>query len=83
LPRAYSGHNAYGGRGPPPEQSGPVVVVGVPSRLVSAYLRNCAVAGRIANRAHVENQEQGRPVMVCAGPLTSWAQAWPALRRLD
>lgn len=83
LPRAYSGHNAYGNWGPPPEESGPVVVVGIPGRLLNAELRNCAVAARITNRAHVDNDEQGNAVMVCDGPQTSWAQAWPALRHLD
>jgi len=82
LPHPYSGHNAYGGWGPPPEGSGPVVAVGVPPRLLAAVLHGCTEAGRISNRAGVANQEQGEPVMVCDAPQVSWSQAWRALRRL-
>jgi hypothetical protein len=82
LPRAYSGHNAYGDWGPPPDGSSPVIAVGLRPREIAAHLRGCTVAARIDNRAGVENAEQGKPVMVCRGPRGTWAQHWPALRHL-
>ncbi len=82
LPRAYSGHNAYGSWGPPPDGSGPVVVVGLRPRTMAAHLRDCAVAARIDNPAGIDNAEQDRPVMVCSGPRRSWSIEWPGLRHL-
>ena len=82
LPPVYSGHNAYADWGPPPAGSEPVIVVGLPPGELAEHLRGCRVAARIDNRAGIENEEQGRVVMVCAGPRGSWASRWPGLRRL-
>jgi 4-amino-4-deoxy-L-arabinose transferase-like glycosyltransferase len=80
LPRAYSGHNAYGDWGPPPDGRGPVIAVGLRPREIAAYLRDCTLAARIDNRAGVENAEQGKAVMICRGPRRPWRRQWPALR---
>jgi 4-amino-4-deoxy-L-arabinose transferase-like glycosyltransferase len=82
LPRAYSGHNAYGDWGQPPGGGGPVIAVGLHPRELAAHLRDCRVAARIHNRAGVDNDEEGRPVMVCRGPRRPWSDEWPALRQL-
>jgi Dolichyl-phosphate-mannose-protein mannosyltransferase len=81
LPRAYSGHNAYGDWGPPPDGSAPVVAVGLRPRDL-AHLRGCAITARIDNPAGVDNEEQGRPVAICRGPRRDWSREWPALRHL-
>jgi hypothetical protein len=93
LPRAYSGHNAYGDWGPPPDGSAPVIAIGLdprespvaPARAgagLGEQLRDCTVVARIDNSAGVENQEQGTRVFVCRGPRRPWSQAWTALRHL-
>jgi 4-amino-4-deoxy-L-arabinose transferase-like glycosyltransferase len=92
LPRAYSGHNAYGDWGPPPEGSGPVIAIGLDSRdsrVASAgesagpgELAGCRLATTIDNEAGVDNDEQGVRILVCAGPRRSWSEAWPELRTL-
>jgi Dolichyl-phosphate-mannose-protein mannosyltransferase len=92
LPNAYSGHNAYGDWGPPPDGSGPVITVGleapgsrvVPARagVPGAELRDCDVVARIDNDAGVDNEERGRRVLVCREPRRPWSRIWPALRRL-
>jgi 4-amino-4-deoxy-L-arabinose transferase-like glycosyltransferase len=82
LPRAYSGHNAYGDWGPPPDGSGPVIAVGVDPHDLAAHLHDCRVVARIDNDAGVDNEEQGEAVMVCRGPRRPWSQQWPALRNL-
>lgn len=79
LPHAYSGHNAYGDWGPPPNGSAPVITVGY--NLVP-HLRGCTVAARIDNHAGVDNDERGAPVMICQGPRRPWSREWPALRHL-
>jgi 4-amino-4-deoxy-L-arabinose transferase-like glycosyltransferase len=81
LPAAYSGHNAYGYWRRPPDGSAPVIAVGLdPGE--TAQLRGCTVAARIDNRAGVENEERGAPVLVCRRPRRPWSQEWPALRHL-
>jgi 4-amino-4-deoxy-L-arabinose transferase-like glycosyltransferase len=82
LPRAYSGHNAYGDWGPPPDGAAPVIAIGLRQGEVAAHLRGCRVAARIDNRAGVENEERGKAVMICRGPRRSWSREWPGLRHL-
>lgn len=81
LPGAYSGHNAYGDWGPPPDSAAPVIAVGLRGGDL-AHLRDCKLAARIDNRDGVDNQERGAAVMVCSGPRRPWSQEWPALRHL-
>ena len=80
LPRAHSGHNAYGDWGPPPGDGAPVIVVGLSPSEMATHLRDCRVVARIDNSAGVDNEEQGRPVMVCSGPTRPWSEEWPELR---
>jgi len=82
LPHAYSGHNAYGEWGPPPDGSAPVVAIGLPAREVTEYLTGCRTATRIGNRADVDNDERGEPVIVCRGPRRPWSEEWRGLRQL-
>jgi 4-amino-4-deoxy-L-arabinose transferase-like glycosyltransferase len=82
LPHAYSGHNAYGTWGPPPERRALVIVVGFGPGQLAAHLRGCVIAAQITNTARVDNDERGQIVAVCQGPRGSWAQQWPALRHL-
>jgi hypothetical protein len=82
LPRVYSGHNAYAGWGRPPDGAAPVIAVGLDGADLSEHLRGCRLVARIDNDAGVENEEQGRPVSVCAGPRRPWAVEWPRMRRL-
>jgi hypothetical protein len=82
LPRAYSGHNAYGDWGPPPDGGAPVVGVGLRGAELAAHLRGCRVAARIGNRAGVDNDERGKAVVICRGPRRSWSREWPGLRHL-
>ncbi len=81
LPGAYSGHNAFGYWGPPPDRRGAVVTVGLgPSQL--ERFRGCRPAAVVGNSAGVDNDENGEPVDRCDGPRGSWSQVWPKLRRL-
>lgn len=77
----YSGHNGFGDWGPPPEGSGPVVVLGY--RDPSTDFSGCSPAGRVRNSAGAANEEEGGTVWVCEGPIGGWAAGWPRLRHLD
>jgi 4-amino-4-deoxy-L-arabinose transferase-like glycosyltransferase len=81
LPHAYSGHNAFGEWGPPRDARGPVIAVGL-SQSDLTRLGGCHPAARIHNDEDVDNDEDGTPVLVCAGPRQPWSEEWPALRHL-
>jgi 4-amino-4-deoxy-L-arabinose transferase-like glycosyltransferase len=79
LPKPYSGHMSYADWGPPPDtMTGPVVLVGRPR---DAAFTGCQVIARNDNSAGVDNEEQGAPIALCAGPVAPWSQVWPQLRR--
>jgi 4-amino-4-deoxy-L-arabinose transferase-like glycosyltransferase len=82
LPQAYSGHNAYGDWGPPPDGSAPVIAIGLHPRDIAAHLRGCRVAAHVDNDAGVDNSEQGRTITICRAPRHPWAQEWSMLRHL-
>jgi hypothetical protein len=83
LPAVYSGHNALYSLGPPPASATTVVVVGAMLDAVRPYFASCTVADRLDNRVNVENEEQGKPIAVCTGRISSWDGIWPTLRHLD
>lgn len=83
LPHAYSGHNALGDEGPPPETATTVVWVGGMMKWVAPHFRACRTVTTLDNGVGVDNEEQGRPVAICRGPIGGWAAVWPALRHLD
>ena len=83
IPPVYSGHNAYGWWGPPPGSSNPVVVVGYGDQAeLSRRFTGCTLLARVDTGYGVENDEQGAPVTLCAGPVTPWPTIWPAIRHL-
>jgi len=83
LPEAYSGHNGYGEWQKPPGARGPVILIGFAD---GAYrdrrFRGCTPAGDIETEPPVDNEEDGTPMWICAGPRKPWRELWPSLRRL-
>ncbi len=77
LPQPFSGHMSYYDWGPPADSfTGSVVLVG---SLDTAFFRSCT---RVAEHVSVvDNDEDGTPVVVCAGPVRPWSELWPLLRR--
>lgn len=81
LPQAYSGHNAFGYWGPPPDRPGAVVTVGLSARQLNDF-RGCRLAAHIDNSAGIDNDERGEAVDQCAGPRAAWSTLWSKLRHL-
>lgn len=79
LPSAYSGHNAFGDWGPPPDRPARVITIGEGLR---RHLRGCRTAARVSNQAGIDNDENGAPIMICTGPRTTWSQEWPSIKVL-
>jgi hypothetical protein len=77
----FSGHNAFGAWGPPPEEAHPVMVIGLTDP--GANFADCRVAAMINNDAGADNEERGRPIWICAAPQGGWAEQWSRLVHLD
>jgi 4-amino-4-deoxy-L-arabinose transferase-like glycosyltransferase len=82
LPYAYSGLNAFGYWGPPPQTASWVIVVsegGPPVPL----LRQCRYVRRVTNSSDVDNEEsQFAAIYVYRAPAAGWAATWPRFTRL-
>ncbi|MGH3623515.1 MAG: glycosyltransferase family 39 protein [Sciscionella sp.] len=84
LPKPYSGHMSYADWGPPPDRmTGPVVLVGAfgDGSAVRRTITDCRVVAVNDNGIGLNNEEQGTPVALCAGPVAPWSRIWPDLRR--
>ena len=81
LPRAYSAHNAFARFGIPPDDDGPVIVLGYQNP--STDFSGCRIAATIDNGADVDNEEQGGSVFVCTKPRVRWAVLWNQIDHLD
>ncbi len=80
LPSAVAAGATVTITGLPPDTVAPVIVVGLARDEAGRYFKGCTVAARITNRANVRNEERGKAVMVCAGPVRPWSVEWPSLR---
>lgn len=78
----YSGHNAYGGWGPPPATADVAIVVGYPSAVLAGWFDEVRVVGHVDDGVGLDNDEQGATVAQVRGPRGGWAALWPTLRHL-
>lgn len=82
LPRAYSGHNAYGWWGPPPD--GGRAVVAVAEDGPPRALTRCRMVTPVRNDEGVRNEETERAaIYLCAPPPSGWGAVWPTIRHLS
>ena len=77
----YSGHNGWRNWGPPPDGTGPVVVVFYRDPAVD--FTGCERATTLHNDVGIDNEEEGQGVWVCDGPIGSWSQRWDELSHYD
>ena len=82
LAPAHSGHNAYWEWGPPPEEAGTLIVVGLDEADLRRWFGAVELAARIDNGVGVENDEQGEPVWLVRERRIPWSQLWPRLREV-
>ncbi|AYF77400.1 hypothetical protein D7D52_30300 [Nocardia yunnanensis] len=81
LPTPHSVHNAYWWWGAP-DDSRPVLVIGMPVDQVSRFCRDAKPLGRIDNGLGIHNLEQGRALVLCRTPRRPWSEMWLAMRNL-
>jgi hypothetical protein len=78
LPPVFSGHNQLHAYGPPQATANTVIAVGFDD--LSADFSSCTVKARLDNGDGVQNEEQGRAVMVCRGLRAPWTALWPGMQ---
>jgi 4-amino-4-deoxy-L-arabinose transferase-like glycosyltransferase len=78
----YSGHNSLWNLGPPPEGTTTAIVIGYPQADLRQWFSDVRQVATIDNGVHVDDDEQGEPVWLCAGPRQRWSVLWPRMRRL-
>lgn len=83
LPAIYSGHNELYDYGPPPETATTVLIVGMDAPVIRSMFGQCDSAGALDHGLGIDNEEQGRPIVVCRAPLVPWAAVWEHWRHLD
>jgi hypothetical protein len=77
---AFSRQNTDWWYGPPPDDARAAVLIGFSQERVERFWTDCQRFDRIQNAAHVDNDEDGRPVWVCTGQRLPWSSIWPELR---
>lgn len=83
LPAVYSGHNELYDYGPPPETTTTVLIVGMDAPVIRSMFAQCDSAGALDHGLGIDNEEQGRPLVLCRQPLVPWGAVWQHWRHLD
>jgi hypothetical protein len=82
LPKVYSGHNELYFRGPPPETARQVITVTRdPKTQATPFFASCEERGRIDAGVDIDNQENGKLILLCRDPIRPWQQLWPSFRK--
>jgi hypothetical protein len=83
LPPAYSGHNGYGFFRQPTDDDATVVAIRMSAQQLERWFDHCEQVATVDNGFDVDNEVQGKPILVCRGLRASWAEVWPQLRHLS
>jgi hypothetical protein len=66
--------------GPPLDADTVALVVGLDRSDVADAFATCQQVGTLDNGVGVDNEEQGRPIMVCRGTTAPWSTLWPTFQ---
>ena len=73
--RAAECHSA-----PPRTKGTAAVAVGLDRSQLTPYFGSVRLAGRVHNRAGVNNDEESAPIWICADRGSPWSAIWPHLK---
>ncbi|MFC4855676.1 glycosyltransferase family 39 protein [Actinophytocola glycyrrhizae] len=79
LPPVYSGHNELWWRAMPDEHI-TAVIMATDSPRAQRLFRTCERHATVDDGVGSWNEEQGKPILLCSGPVRTWAELWPELR---
>lgn len=83
LPASYSGQNQLYYQARPPASATGAVVIGGQMWQARQLFASCRRIATLENRVGVSNEEQGEPIVFCAGPVGGWQAVWPQLKHED
>lgn len=83
LPPAYSAHNSYADFRQPDDEAATTLAVGYRVATLESYFRSCEEVAEVDNGYGIDNEAQGKPLVVCHGLISDWDDTWPKLRHLD
>jgi 4-amino-4-deoxy-L-arabinose transferase-like glycosyltransferase len=83
LPPAYSAHNSYADFRQPENESAATLAIGYRVATLESHFRSCEQVGEVDNGYGIDNEAQGKPLVVCHGLISDWDETWPELRHLD
>ena len=80
----YSGQNQLRYYGDPRDDATTVVAVGFDDvHGLQPYFASCVAGGRLDSGTGVDNEEQGRMIWICQGPVAPWQSLWPQFYHYD
>jgi hypothetical protein len=83
LPPAYSAHNSYADFRQPDDESVTTVAIGYRMSTLEPFFRSCEQIAEVDNGYGIDNEAQGKPIVLCHSPLSDWNEIWPQLRHID
>ena len=83
LPRPFSAHNSYADFGQPTDDRATVVAVRYTVKDLAPYFDRCRQVATVDNRLGINNEVQGKPILVCQGLRGHWTGVWKRLRFLS
>ncbi|MFC5289948.1 glycosyltransferase family 39 protein [Actinokineospora guangxiensis] len=83
LPAVHSGHNELHSYGPPPDTATTVIIIGMDAPEIRSLFVQCDLAGQLDHGLGIDNEEQGRPILVCRQPQVPFSAVWEHWRHLD
>jgi hypothetical protein len=79
LPPVYSGHNELWWRAMPADHVTTVIIATGTPRAQQLF-RSCERRATVDDGVGSWNEEQGKPILLCTGPVRTWAELWPETR---
>lgn len=79
LPPVYSGHNELWWRAMPDDHV-VTVVTATGSPRIPGLFDTCEQHGVVDDGVGSWNEEQGKPILLCRGPVRAWETLWPEFR---
>lgn len=80
ITQVLSPHNELYWQARPSASTDAALVVGLPASGLRPLFDECRSMGELDHGLGVDNQEQGRPILLCTGPRGGWDEVWPRMR---
>jgi 4-amino-4-deoxy-L-arabinose transferase-like glycosyltransferase len=80
LPEVYSPNRGYWYFGPPPDNAGPTVFIGLDDRSISRYFGSVRKVGAVNMPGGLRGINLGVSIWICTDQKVPWSKIWPTIR---